>query len=290
MRRCPGRRVTRRAAVRPVRGPRSRAAARLPARRRLGRRRPRHPRPDLPLPRPRGGRAGAGGRLPARARAPVPGGGGRRAGRGALRERRGRRLGADPARVAVGGDSAGGNLAAAAAARLHAMDGPAPAFQLLIYPVTDLSHKRRSYQLFQRRVLPHRTPDGLVSRPLPAHRGCGARSAGVPAAGGRPRGLPPAHVAVAGFDVLRDEGEEYAARLQEAGVPVSSTATPGSCTASATPSAWGERPALRCSRWPLRCAPGWLPESATAKKRASSAPISPPAPPPAGSARTRAAP
>jgi acetyl esterase len=59
------------------------------------------------------------------------------------------RLGADPARVAVGGDSAGGNLAAAAARLLARGNGPAPAFQLLIYPVTDLSSKRRSYQLFR---------------------------------------------------------------------------------------------------------------------------------------------
>ena len=54
-----------------------------------------------------------------------------------------------PRAVAVGGDSAGGNLAAAAA-RLLAIDGgPVPAFQLLIYPVTDLTRKRASYRLFR---------------------------------------------------------------------------------------------------------------------------------------------
>ena len=58
------------------------------------------------------------------------------------------RFGADPARVAVGGDSAGGNLAAAAARLLALEAGPLPAFQLLIYPVTDLSRKRESYRLF----------------------------------------------------------------------------------------------------------------------------------------------
>ena len=58
------------------------------------------------------------------------------------------RFDADPARIAVGGDSAGGNLAAAAARLLALEGGPAPAFQLLIYPVTDLSRKRASYELF----------------------------------------------------------------------------------------------------------------------------------------------
>ena len=58
------------------------------------------------------------------------------------------RFDADPARVAVGGDSAGGNLAAAAARLLALEDGPVPAFQLLIYPVTDLTRKRASYEMF----------------------------------------------------------------------------------------------------------------------------------------------
>ena len=58
------------------------------------------------------------------------------------------RFGADPARIAVGGDSAGGNLAAAAARLLTIDGGPVPAFQLLIYPVTDLTRKRESYRLF----------------------------------------------------------------------------------------------------------------------------------------------
>ena len=100
------------------------------------------------------------------------------------------------------------------------MASPAPAFQLLIYPVTDLSRKRRSYQLFQDGFFLTEKPDGLVSRAVPAPRGCRARSPGLPVLADDLAGLPPAHVAVAGFDVLRDEGEEYATRLQEAGVPV----------------------------------------------------------------------
>jgi acetyl esterase len=131
------------------------------------------------------------------------------------------RLGADPARVAVGGDSAGANLAAATA-RLLSKDGStAPAFQLLMYPVTDLSRKRRSYQLFQ---------DGffLTERQMDWYRDHYLRAADAaldprasPVLADDLEGLPPAHVAVAGFDVLRDEGEDYATRLREAGVRVS---------------------------------------------------------------------
>ena len=57
-------------------------------------------------------------------------------------------LGADPARVAVGGDSAGGNLAAGVACLAASRGDPAPAFQLLFYPWLDLSRKRASYDLF----------------------------------------------------------------------------------------------------------------------------------------------
>ena len=58
------------------------------------------------------------------------------------------RLGADPDRVAVAGDSAGGNLAAVVAQLAVAGDGPAPAHQALIYPVIDYSVERPSYELF----------------------------------------------------------------------------------------------------------------------------------------------
>ena len=159
------------------------------------------------------------------------------------------RLGADPARVAVGGDSAGANLAAAAARLLSKDDGKAPAFQLLLYPVTDLSHKRRSYQLFQGRVLPHRAPDGLVSRPLPPHGGRGVRPAGIPAPGGRSR-RPPAGTR-RGVGVRRVARRGRGVRERVCGKPACrsrSTATRVSCTASATRSTWGERPARRCSR------------------------------------------
>jgi acetyl esterase len=131
------------------------------------------------------------------------------------------RLGADPARVAVGGDSAGGNLSAAAARLLAQGDGPAPAFQLLIYPVTDLSRKRRSYELFRDGFfLTERQMDWYRGHYLPdADAALDPRAS--PLLADDLTGLPPAHVAVAGFDVLRDEGIEYAGRLLAADVDVS---------------------------------------------------------------------
>jgi acetyl esterase len=130
-----------------------------------------------------------------------------------------RELGADPGRIAVGGDSAGGNLAAVAAQVTTRRGGPAPAFQLLFYPGTDFSTRRRSRDLFgedlfltdkditwfQGQYIPEGTDltDPRLS-PLQAEE---------------LSGLPPAYIATAGFDPLRDEGEAYAKRLQEAGVP-----------------------------------------------------------------------
>jgi acetyl esterase len=128
-------------------------------------------------------------------------------------------LGCDPRRVAVGGDSAGGNLAAGVA-RLAAADDRAPVFQLLFYPWLDLSSKRASYRLFG---------DGfyLTEGHLDwyKHHYLLEESAALD-----PRCSPllaedlgraaPAYIATAGFDPLRDDGEDYAQRLRAAGVPV----------------------------------------------------------------------
>ena len=129
-------------------------------------------------------------------------------------------LGADPARIAVGGDSAGGNLATVAAQAARQGEAPEPAFQLLIYPVCDLSEKRPSYHLFSDGyLLTEAEMDWFRDHYLPD-----------PAAERDPRvspllaedlsGLAPAYIATAGFDPLRDEGEEYAQKLSAAGVPV----------------------------------------------------------------------
>lgn len=129
-------------------------------------------------------------------------------------------FGADPSRVGVGGDSAGGNLAAGVALVSARSDRPGAAFQLLLYPWLDLSRKHPSYveyghgfyleeselDWYRRQYLRDET-DALDPRcsPLLAEDLAGA---------------PPAYIATAGFDPLRDEGEAYAQRLRAEGVPV----------------------------------------------------------------------
>ncbi|MFJ4655257.1 alpha/beta hydrolase fold domain-containing protein [Nocardia sp. NPDC088792] len=127
-------------------------------------------------------------------------------------------LGGRPDRLVVAGESAGGNLAAVTAQHATAAGIP-PAFQLLFCPITDLSRKRHSYSLFS---------DGYVL--TEAHMDWFRNNyLSDPAQATDPRaspllasdlsGLPPAYIAVSGFDPLRDEGEEYAHRLQNTGVP-----------------------------------------------------------------------
>ncbi|MEU6645088.1 alpha/beta hydrolase [Saccharomonospora sp. NPDC046836] len=129
-------------------------------------------------------------------------------------------LGADPSRIAVGGDSAGGNLAAVTAQVTTRRGGPAPAFQLLIYPAVDASVRRRSRELFGDGFF--LTDEGMtwfLDRYAPnAVDWTDARLS--PLLSVDLTGLPPAYIATAGFDPLRDEGEAYAARLADAGVPV----------------------------------------------------------------------
>ncbi len=128
--------------------------------------------------------------------------------------------GAEAGRVAVGGDSAGGNLAAVVARLARDGAAPPPCFQFLLYPVCDVPGAHPSYDTFA---------DGFS---LTAERMAWFFDAYVPDASLRadPRvsparatdlaGLAPAHVTTALADPLRDEGEAYAARLREAGVPV----------------------------------------------------------------------
>ena len=137
------------------------------------------------------------------------------------------RFGADPARVAIGGDSAGGNLAAAAARLLMIDGGPVPAYQLLIYPVTDLTRKRESYRLFgEGFFLTERQMDWYRNHYLPDGTDASDPRAS-PILASNLSGLPPAYVVTAGFDVLRDEGEDYAGLLRDAGVEVTATREPG---------------------------------------------------------------
>jgi acetyl esterase len=128
-------------------------------------------------------------------------------------------LGADPARVAVAGDSAGGNLAAVVALRARDEGGPELAFQLLVYPVVDFDRERPStvrngtgYFLTQdamRWFDDQYTPDV-------AHRD---HAYAAPLRAGSLAGLPPALVITAEYDPLCDEGAAYADALVAAGVP-----------------------------------------------------------------------
>jgi acetyl esterase len=129
-------------------------------------------------------------------------------------------LGADPARVAVGGDSAGGCLSAAVAQAAARGEAPQPAVQLLIYPVTDVSRKRRSYELFgEGYALTSAAMDWYIGHLVPAATDrTDPRCSPVLAED--LTGLAPAIVATAGFDPLRDEGEDYATAMRAAGVPV----------------------------------------------------------------------
>jgi acetyl esterase len=128
-------------------------------------------------------------------------------------------IGIDPTRIAVGGDSAGGCFAALVAQHAVRSGGARPAFQLLIYPVTDFletSASRKTYaegfflteafmELGEESYLVG-DEDRADPRLSPLHQDV--------------TGLPPAYVVTAGFDPLLDEGRAYADKLAAAGVPV----------------------------------------------------------------------
>ena len=127
-------------------------------------------------------------------------------------------LGIDPSRIAVGGDSAGGNLGAAVALMARDRGGPDIAFQLLVYPVTDADFSRPSYiENAEGYFLTTSAMEWFWGHYVPdaAQR---AEAYCAPLRAEDLTGLPPALVITAEFDPLRDEGEAYGARLQEAGV------------------------------------------------------------------------
>lgn len=136
-------------------------------------------------------------------------------------------LGIDPVRVAVAGDSAGGNLAAAAALMARDRGGPELAFQLLVYPITDHDFDTPSYransdgyyvtraamQWYWKQYLGH---DGDADSPYASPLRCADLE-----------GLPPALIITAEHDPLRDEGRRYAERLRDAGVAAALRDYPG---------------------------------------------------------------
>jgi acetyl esterase len=126
-------------------------------------------------------------------------------------------VGIDPTRLAIGGDSAGGNLAAAVSLWARDHGGPKLLMQLLAYPVTDAVARAESYRHFEdgyglnavtmEWFFDHYTPDRTSRGDW---RVSPLRAASL-------AGLPPALVVTAGYDPLRDEGRAYAWRLQQEG-------------------------------------------------------------------------
>lgn len=134
----------------------------------------------------------------------------------------GKELGLDPSRLAVAGDSVGGNMATVVSYLARQRKGPRIQYQALFYPVTDANFETESYRAcghgnwlsieamkwFWDQYLPDKDArKQITASPLLASPE-------------QLKGLPPALVITAEFDVLRDEGEAYAHKLSEAGVPV----------------------------------------------------------------------
>jgi acetyl esterase len=135
------------------------------------------------------------------------------------------RHGGDPSRLIVGGDSAGGNLAALAALQARTA-GPRLAGQLLVYPVTDYpADAHESYAENADFGLTREAMEWFWAHWLPEGAGPDARTAPLRAAD--LSNLPPAWVVTASHDVLRDEGKAYAGRLAEAGALAGHDHVPG---------------------------------------------------------------
>jgi acetyl esterase len=138
-----------------------------------------------------------------------------------------RRLDIDASRLTVGGDSAGGNLAAVVAISARDGNGPDIAGQVLIYPAIDFALTHPSHSEPETSILLTHS----VIRWFRDHYLTGVADISdwraSPARAGTLIGLPPAYVLTVSADPLRDEGDEYAHRLKEAGVPVTYRNFPG---------------------------------------------------------------
>ena len=129
-------------------------------------------------------------------------------------------LNVDAERLAVGGDSAGGNLAAVVALLSRDQGGPAIRLQALLYPVTDSNTETGSYRDFAEGFLLTRESMKWFFNHYVSNEADVADWRVSPLRAPSLAGLPPTLIVTAGFDPLRDEGEAYAKRLRAAGVSV----------------------------------------------------------------------
>ncbi len=136
-------------------------------------------------------------------------------------------LNGNASNIVVGGDSAGGNLAAAMTLKSRSEKGPAIAGQVLIYPVTALSYDSKSYQDFKEGFGLDRDLMIWFGNYYIRNEEDAKNVLVAPILAEDLRNLPPAYVLTAEFDVLRDEGEAYAERLKEAGVTVETSREEG---------------------------------------------------------------
>ncbi|MND67421.1 Carboxylesterase NlhH [compost metagenome] len=136
----------------------------------------------------------------------------------------GKEIGVDGKRLAVAGNSVGGNMAAVVALKAKEAGTPALRFQLLLWPVTDASFETASYKQFAEG---HFLTTGMMkwfwdNYTTDAKARAQIYASPLRASSEQLKGLPPALVQTAEFDVLRDEGEAYARKLNAAGVTVTS--------------------------------------------------------------------
>lgn len=137
----------------------------------------------------------------------------------------GQRIGLDPTRIAVAGDSVGGNMAAVVSLMAKAKSGPKIALQIMLYPVVDVAFDTPSYQQFANGfMLSRETMQWFLDQYAPdksvrEHITISPLKASTETL----KDLPPALIITAEYDVLRDEAEAFAHKLSDSGVPVTAT-------------------------------------------------------------------
>jgi acetyl esterase len=159
----------------------------------------------------------------------------------------GKTVNVNASRLAVAGDSVGGNMAAAVVLLAKERDGPPIRFQLLFYPVTDANFETSSYMKYQEGYWLSREAmkwfwDNYVSNQTNIKE---PTVSPLRASNDRLRGLPPTLIINGEFDVLRDEGEAYAHKLMEAGVQVTAVRYHGTIHDFVMLNALSDTPAAR---------------------------------------------